>query len=177
MPRNRRDQDRDSKRDEIVAAARALFVADGFDATAMSRLAATAGVAPNTIYWYFKDKDDLLAAVLDGEFASGMDEYLQQRFANLGERVLWVAQRLQQVSGLINTVHARVAFSDTVRVLHDRFHAITEALLRAELLNQGMRAERADAWVKICVFTVEGLLSHDLSAQQQRDICMALVPA
>ncbi|MES2917128.1 MAG: helix-turn-helix domain-containing protein, partial [Pseudomonadota bacterium] len=78
MARTKREQERDAKRDEIVAAARRLFVDEGFDATAMSRLATAAGVAPNTIYWYFKDKDEVLVAVLDAEFSAGLAEYLLQ---------------------------------------------------------------------------------------------------
>lgn len=176
MPRNRRHEDREVKRAEIIAAARDLFVADGFDATAMSRLAAAAGVAPNTIYWYFKDKDEVLAAVLDREFTDGLNDYLQQSFADIGDKVLWVANRLDQIRNLVSTVHARVESSDTIRVLHDRFHAITEGMLRAELVASGVSDDRADALVKVCVFTVEGLLSHPLSAAQRKQICAALVP-
>ena len=177
MARNRRHEDRQAKRDGIVDAARRLFIEEGFEATAMSRLASAAGVAPNTIYWYFKDKDEVLAAVLDAELADGLDDYLRQRFATIGERVLWVSDRLASLSGLVNTVHARVEISETIRVLHDRFHAMTEGMLRVELINQGISAERADALVKICVFTVEGLLSHSLPVSQRKQICEALVPA
>lgn len=176
MPRNRRNEDREAKRAEIVSAARQLFVADGFDATAMSRLAASAGVAPNTIYWYFKDKDEVLAAVLDREFAEGLEDYLRQSFTDIGERVFWVAERLDAISNLVSTVHARVAVSETIRLLHDRFHAITEGMLRAELIASGIADEKADALVKVCVFTVEGLLSHALSPAQKKQVCAALVP-
>ena len=60
MARNKRPQAADEKRAEIVAAARRLFIDAGYSATSMSRLAKEAGVAPNTIYWYFGDKDDVL---------------------------------------------------------------------------------------------------------------------
>ncbi|WP_155771679.1 helix-turn-helix domain-containing protein, partial [Mycobacterium asiaticum] len=69
MARNKRPQAADEKRAEIVAAARRLFIDAGYDATSMSRLAKEAGVAPNTIYWYFGDKDDVLIAVLDSVMA------------------------------------------------------------------------------------------------------------
>lgn len=35
----------------------------------MSRLAKQAGVAANTVYWYFEDKDDVLLAVLNAVMA------------------------------------------------------------------------------------------------------------
>lgn len=175
MAKNRRSQNREDKRDEIVAAARALFIDAGFDATAMSRLAAEAGVAANTIYWYFKDKDEVLAAVLEAEVASGFDDYLKQSFTSIGERILWVVERLDRVSNLVNTVHARVEVSETVRMVHERFHAITEGMLRTELIKQGTSDARADALVKICVFTVEGLLSHPVSDAERQQICRELV--
>ena len=60
MARNKRLQDREEKQKEIMSAARTLFLNEGYEATSMSRIANIAGVAPNTIYWYFKDKDELL---------------------------------------------------------------------------------------------------------------------
>ena len=65
MPRNRRTQPEAEKRAELISTARALFLSDGYDATPMNRIAREAGVTPNTIYWYFRDKEQLLLAVLD----------------------------------------------------------------------------------------------------------------
>ena len=69
MPRNRRPQDREEKRGEIVAAATRLFVEEGYDSTTVARIGREAGVTSNTVYWYFKDKDEVLVAVLDALFA------------------------------------------------------------------------------------------------------------
>ena len=66
MARNKRDIDRKDKQDEIIVIARALFLVQGYEATSMAQVARDAGVAPNTLYWYFTDKDDLLIAVLNG---------------------------------------------------------------------------------------------------------------
>lgn len=174
MARNRRHEDRDAKRDEIIAAARSLFISEGFELTTMNRLAKSAGVAPNTVYWYFKDKDEVLLAVLDLEFQEGLGGYLEAYFEDVGARMLWVIERLDSISSLVNTVHARVDTSEAIRTWHDRFHAITEGMLRAELIQLGVDAERADALVKVYVFTVEGVLSHGLSQDQRRQVCLAL---
>ena len=72
MPRNRRPQDREEKRAEIVVAARRLFVEEGYDAASMTRIARDAGVVSNTLYWYFQDKDSILIAVLDAVLADLM---------------------------------------------------------------------------------------------------------
>lgn len=177
MARTKRDQDREAKRDEIVAAARALFIDEGYEATSMSRLAAAAGVAPNTIYWYFQDKDEVLVAVLDAEFSAGTAEYLTLPVINPTERLLWVANQLERVSRLVGTVHSRLQKSPTINAWHERFHALSEEMLRVELRQAGVAPEEIEARVKISVFTIEGLLAHPLPEAEKRAICAALLPA
>ena len=174
MPRNKREQDREEKRDSIIAAARQLFLDVGYDACSMSKLAAQAGIAPNTIYWYFKDKDDVLVAVLNKELSGRMAEYLQITFNNTTERLLWVVSQLQLASRLVSTVHARVQLSPAIDSWHDQFHALSEGILRLEMQAAGVTSDRIDALLKICVFTIEGLLSHPMSDEQQKNICQAL---
>ena len=175
MARTKRDQNREAKRDEIVAAARALFVEEGYEATSMSRLATTAGVAPNTIYWYFQDKDEVLVAVLDNELSVRMAEYMQLSSMDHTERLLWVANQLQRVSRLVGTVHSRLEKSPALEAWHARFHALSEEMLWAELHQAGIAPERIEALVKISVFSIEGLLVHQLSEEQKRAICAALI--
>ncbi len=54
----------DRKRAAVVQAAIAEFRANGFDATSMDRVAATAGVSKRTVYNHFPSKDDLFAQIL-----------------------------------------------------------------------------------------------------------------
>lgn len=175
MARTKREQDREAKREEIVAAARTLFVVEGYEAASMSRLAAAAGVAPNTIYWYFRDKDEVLVAVLEAEFTARAAEYLQLPLTDRTERLLWVVDRLAAVSRLVATVHGRLVLSPAINLWHERFHLLTEGLLREELRQAGVAPAVLDARVKISVFTVEGLLSHNLPAAERRAICAALL--
>jgi AcrR family transcriptional regulator len=49
---------------ELIAAALDLFVERGFKATRLDDVAARAGVTKGTLYLYFKNKEDLLAAVI-----------------------------------------------------------------------------------------------------------------
>ncbi|MFJ4787829.1 TetR/AcrR family transcriptional regulator [Streptomyces sp. NPDC088794] len=53
------------KRAAILAAARELFLADGFDRTSVDAVAARAEVSKRTVYDYFGDKQTLLQAVVD----------------------------------------------------------------------------------------------------------------
>jgi TetR/AcrR family transcriptional regulator, cholesterol catabolism regulator len=174
MPRNKRPQAPEEKRAEIVAAARALFIDTGYDATSMGRLAAAAGVAANTIYWYFADKDDVLVAVLNDVMAEAWTQYESVAAEPLSTRVLWVVDQLQQVSRLVSSVHARAERSPAIAEWHNNFHFFTSSLLRSELENAGIPTAGLDAEVMIGVFVIEGLLMHPLSDEQQRTICEAL---
>jgi len=177
VAKTKRNQDRDAKHQEIVAAARALFIEEGYEATSMNRLATAAGVAPNTIYWYFKDKDEVLVAVLDAEFLSNAEAYLLLSPSNPTDRLLWVANQLERVSRLVSTVHSRLEKSPTINAWHDRFHSHSEEMLRLELKQAGVPPEMIEARVKISVFTIEGLLAHPLPEQEKRSICAALLSA
>ncbi|GAC1395522.1 MAG: helix-turn-helix domain-containing protein [Mycobacterium sp.] len=174
MPRNKRPQPPEEKRDEIVAAARELFVEAGYDATPMGRLAAAAGVSANTIYWYFHDKDDVLVAVLDAVMTDAWDQYQSVAAEPISARLLWVVRQLQQMSRLVSTVHARAERSPVVAQWHNNFHLLTSSVFRFELQSAGAATATLDAEVMIGVFAVEGLLTHPLDEDQQRAICDTL---
>ncbi|MET0135931.1 MAG: TetR/AcrR family transcriptional regulator [Kibdelosporangium sp.] len=53
------------KRAAILAAARELFLTDGFDRSSVDAVAARAGVSKRTVYDYFGDKQTLLRAVVE----------------------------------------------------------------------------------------------------------------
>src|SRR4029078_870775 len=55
-----------AKRRQILEGARAVFLARGFDAASMADIAKAAGVSKGTLYVYFKDKDELFAAIVQG---------------------------------------------------------------------------------------------------------------
>ena len=174
MARNKRPQAAEEKRAEIVAAARGLFIDAGYDATSMSRLAKEAGVAPNTIYWYFGDKDDVLIEVLNAVMADVWPQYQDVASQPISARLLWVVLQLQQMSRLVTTVHARVEHSPAVSEWHHNFHLITGSLFRFELETAGLRTPHVEAEVMIGIFTIEGLLMHPMDENQQRAICDTL---
>src|ERR1700722_19011387 len=62
--RERQKRDRSQR---ILKAARLLFDANGYGATAMEDVAEKAGLAVGTIYNYFPSKNDLLVAIMQRE--------------------------------------------------------------------------------------------------------------
>lgn len=55
----------ESVRREIVAAANRLFYHRGYNQTSFSDIAQAAGIPRGNFYYYFKSKDEILAAVID----------------------------------------------------------------------------------------------------------------
>jgi len=54
----------DPTRERIIAAASALFYAEGIRAVSVDAVAAKAGLTKKTLYYHFRSKDDLVAAYL-----------------------------------------------------------------------------------------------------------------
>jgi len=71
----KRQRYKEEFRQEILHAARDLFIDAGYEKFSMRKLAEKIDYSPTTIYFYFKDKDDLLFAICE--------EVAEQFFANL----------------------------------------------------------------------------------------------
>ena len=56
-----------TKRRQIVDGARAVFLAQGFDAASMNDIARAAGVSKGTLYVYFTNKEQLFEAIVEQE--------------------------------------------------------------------------------------------------------------
>lgn len=158
------------KRDEIIAAATALFTETGYDDSSMAKVAAGAGVTPNTIYWYFDDKDALLVAVLDHLLMQALEEAAPHLEGPWVDQVLWAVERLEQYSKLVTVVHARCAISPTIDTWHDEFHALMDSLLADGLGKAGVSPDDIEATTRMSVFVVEGLLTHPLERDERRKI-------
>ncbi|HVK99739.1 MAG TPA: helix-turn-helix domain-containing protein [Dongiaceae bacterium] len=173
MPSNRRAQPEAEKRAELISAACDLFVQDGYDTTPMNRIAQKAGVTPNTIYWYFKDKDELLLAVLDTVLQEDLKDYSLVAQSPLTDQLMWLVERLSRVSTLMSTLHTRIRVSPALDEWHNRFHALMEQLLVAQLPGPFPVATR-DAEIRIISFALEGMVSHQEEPVMVRKMCEAL---
>ncbi|RTE08451.1 TetR/AcrR family transcriptional regulator [Paenibacillus whitsoniae] len=69
-----------SNRDVVLRTAMTLFLTRGYLTTSIDDIVAASKVAKTNIYYYFKSKDELLAAILDGLIAA-YNEKMQDIFA------------------------------------------------------------------------------------------------
>jgi AcrR family transcriptional regulator len=60
-------EDETAKRRQIIEGARAVFLAQGFDAASMNDIARAAGVSKGTLYVYFENKEELFEAIVEEE--------------------------------------------------------------------------------------------------------------
>jgi len=154
-----------AKRAILVEKALEAFADRGFRGTTIKRIAGRAGIAPGSVYTYFKDKDALFRSTLDEgwrAFLASLDELAGSRgpFARTVDRLLdagfaELARRLPLVRGLAFEA-GRVDF------LRDK---IDELCLRVERIFWAARSQGAvrsavnpAAWRAILRVIVSGIL-------------------
>ena len=132
--KERRDREREALRREILAAARELFISEGYERVSMRRIAERIEYSPTTIYLYFRDKSEIL------------DEICEQTFARLARSLeLIEAKGLDPLDGLREGCQAYVQFG--LRNRHQyrlTFMVSSESVERgAESRYEGSMGERA----------------------------------
>jgi AcrR family transcriptional regulator len=175
MARTKPDVDREQKRAEILHVATQLFLEEGFEATSIGRIAEKTGVAANTLYWYFADKDALLLAVLDALLLDGLRELEKRKSASLEAQLLWLLGVLSGAQRVITTVHARMASVESVRVWHDGFHQLVEATIAQQLRSRSLAPGHEAHAARMTMFVIEGLLAHPSPKAEQRELVKWLV--
>lgn len=68
-PQRRRRVDGEASRTRILDAATEIASERGYEGTSIGLVSAKCGLPASSIYWHFKDKDDLIAAVIERSFA------------------------------------------------------------------------------------------------------------
>lgn len=115
------------KRRQILDGARAVFLAQGFDAASMEEIARTAGVSKGTLYVYFDSKEALFTAVVMENCAATIARFgsyapagttLEERLASVGVNAL----RLVLVDDTVGLMRVAIAgarrFPDLASSVH-----------------------------------------------------------
>jgi len=109
--KERKQREKENLRQEILDAARELFVAEGYENVSMRKIADKIEYSPTTIYLYFKDKSELLQEICETTFAKLGDEIVRNQA--LGGTPLEILRRgmLAYIDfGLNNPHHYDVIF-------------------------------------------------------------------
>lgn len=111
-PRRRRADGEVSKQ-KILEAATEIAVERGYEGTSIGLVSERSGLPASSIYWHFKDKDALIAAVIDQSFgtwlltAGGTDSGTEDAAGSLDE---------QLTAGVKRTITALLESSDFLRL-------------------------------------------------------------
>ncbi|MFB8374643.1 TetR/AcrR family transcriptional regulator [Paenibacillus taichungensis] len=93
-------KDSSDKRAKIIAAARDLFLSDGFDRSSVDAVAAKAGVSKRTVYDNYGDKQNLLLAVVEESSSAVLDMIYQgisdhlQEFEDLKQALILFCEQI-----------------------------------------------------------------------------------
>ncbi|MDB5495296.1 MAG: transcriptional regulator, TetR family, partial [Phenylobacterium sp.] len=140
MPRVLSKADVADFRERLCEAAERLFAEQGPEAVTMRQLAAELGVSPMTPYRYFRDKNEILAAVRAAGYEQLTEEIERARASDLSVRARGAA---------VAEAYIRFAFEhpDTYKLMFDFDQPDEEAY--PELVAAAQRAStQMSAWVE-----------------------------
>ncbi len=150
----RGEKRREERRTGMVATARRLFAAQGYEATSMQQVATEAGTSIGNCYFYFRNKEDLLRAVIEevnGEIGREIDAAIARvpigpaRLAAAIEAGVRALLSRSSVMRLVLAEAANPALRDTVSSIYiDRVQRFFTAA--PELLHGLDRDLAAQAW-------------------------------
>ncbi len=92
-----------STRGRLVEAARALFLAQGYEATSVKEILVKAGVNSGSLYYFFSKKEDLLLAVLDQYKTLLGPMVIDPAFAHTADPIERVLEVLQGYRRMLRT--------------------------------------------------------------------------
>ncbi|HYB36891.1 MAG TPA: helix-turn-helix domain-containing protein [Mycobacterium sp.] len=92
-PRRRR-ADGELSRERILDAATEIAAERGYEGTSIALVSAKCGLPASSIYWHFKDKDDLIAAVIERSFADWLTAWQLPGEGAARDRVVGLAMQI-----------------------------------------------------------------------------------
>jgi AcrR family transcriptional regulator len=90
----RRRSDGEASRTRILDAATEIASERGYEGTSIALVSAKCGLPASSIYWHFKDKDDLIAAVIERSFEHWLSAWQMPTKGTGQERLVAVAMQI-----------------------------------------------------------------------------------
>ncbi len=145
----------DARREDILAAARILFLHQGFDNVTMQDIAGEAGISAGAIYRYYPSKDELAHAFFQQCVGDGPAALVRsvapgappiERLTRIVGAVkqMWIESRGDHIIGEIQTTMAGIRQPDDVGPLvYTAREQLYEALV--EIIEEGQRSKEIDS--------------------------------
>lgn len=142
----------DSRRQQIVDAARTRFSDRGFAGTSMADVVTEAGLSTGAIYRYFRSKDELIIAVCEQGSSAFPEDLTADAIHDFLERM----RRLARDKGharLVAQIYAEAALSPALaEIVQEQLEGMRRKVVELMPAAHHHRAEQAaEAFVAICV--------------------------
>ena len=163
--------DPDARKRQILEAAMTVFARKGFDGASMGEIVRESGISKGGLYWHFKSKDEIIAAILRQFFDQEMadTEAIVSRDGPAVERLLrltdHLANEMEKAFGLLPIsleFYAVAARQESVRAFlqdyYDSYQATLQGLVAEGIETGAFRpVDVGDATTTI-IATFEGLI-------------------
>ncbi len=94
QPVRRKRADGELSHERILDAATEIAAERGYEGTSIALVSKKCGLPASSIYWHFKDKDDLIAAVIERSFASWLGAWQLQDEGDAPDRLKGMAMQI-----------------------------------------------------------------------------------
>jgi len=164
--------DADTRKQQIIEAAASVFARKGFYQASMDDIVQESGLSKGGLYWYFKSKDDIIAAVLDQFFTAEFAEITEiltspitttEKIRQLTKQMM--ADTVEELSAYLNiwlefyAIAAREgAFRDRMMIYMSQFIDLFTALIQQGIDNDEFRPVAARDVAITTAAQFEGLI-------------------
>ena len=140
----------DTRRRQIVDAARVRFAESGFARTSIADIVGESGLSTGAVYSYFKSKEQLVIAVCEQGNEALPDALTAESVTGFLELVR-VRARDQAHARLVTQIYAEAAISPELAVVVDAQLAALRTAVAALVPHHSDRDSIAEAFVALCV--------------------------
>ena len=168
---NAEKSEANARKRQILEAATAVFARKGFDGASMDDIVRESGISKGGLYWHFKSKDEIIAAILRQFFDQEMAdlEAIVARKGPAGERLVQLAGHLademEHAFGLLPIsleFYAVAARQESVRAFlqdyYDNYQITLQELVEEGIARGEFRPVDAAAATTTIIAAFEGLI-------------------
>ncbi len=165
--RRHRRADGELSHERILDAATEIAAERGYEGTSIALVSAKCGLPASSIYWHFKDKDDLIAAVIERSFAGWLGAWQVPDEGTAHDRVVGMAMQIAKALldspefirlGLMLALERRPveprARAMFLQARAQAYHELTNALRQ---LTPGLADAQIDQLVTYAIAGADGL--------------------
>lgn len=169
------------RRARVIAATRALFAEHGFHGTGIAQIAAASGVKVGQLYRDFPAKEAIVAAIVEADLATFLDEAALREAVAVGDLKVvraWIGQfmcghvAMERRDNLFPEICAEASRNERIAAIMDEVNARVRGDLSLALAAFAPHPCQADAVAVLCdlIVTLKIGLAQQVATQPGRDV-------